>query len=209
MNNEKPITLASGSPRRAMLLRDAGIAFEAVAPRFPEPDATGWAMSPAAFAEMASNYKARSVADEYPDRIILGADTVVAYKGQIHGKPTDREDARRILSSLSGTTHKVITGVTLLAGHNLSAMGKLSFSRRLIRHAVTRVSMRAMNAAELEAYLETGDWQGKAGAYGIQDSGDAFVTCTQGSFSNIVGLPVELVTHMLAEIRLQGIGNRC
>ena len=201
MNNDRPIILASESPRRAMLLRNAGIAFEAVAPRFPEPDATGWAMSPAAFAEMASNYKARSVADEYPDRIILGADTVVASKGQIYGKPRDREDARRILNALTGTTHKVITGVTLLAGHSLSALGKCSFSRRLIRNAVTRVTMRAMNAAELEAYLETGEWQGKAGAYGIQDTGDAFVTCTQGSFSNIVGLPIELVTRMLAEIR--------
>lgn len=188
MDKLTSIILASQSPRRAALLRDAGIAFEVAAPKYEEP-ATAWGhSSPAEFAESASYYKAASVADDHPDRIILGADTVVAYGGEIFGKPADEADARRILSTLAGTMQDVITGVTLLhpAG-----------DKRLIRHDVTRVIMRPMSEAELAEYLASGDWQGKAGAYGIQDSGDHFIERIEGSFSNVVGLPIELVREML------------
>jgi len=187
---KRSIILASRSPRRIALLRDAGIAFTAIPPKYDEPDMSRWQLSPVAFAESVSHYKARSLADEHPESLILGADTVVALAGKLFGKPVDVEDARRILVALTGTTHEVITGITLY---------EPATGRRRITHETTRVTMRAMSASQLEEYLDSGEWQGKAGAYGIQDSGDAFVERTEGSFSNVVGLPMELVMEVLAE----------
>ncbi len=184
----KPIILASQSPRRSALLAEAGIAFEAVSPKFDEPPTVALHESPAAFAESVSYYKAASVADEYPDRVILGADTVVAIGNQMYGKPVDVEDARRILTELLGATQEVITGVTLFWPAR---------DRRLICHDVTYVTMRAMSARELDEYLAGGDWEGKAGAYGIQGEADRFVERCEGSYSNVVGLPVELVQRMI------------
>jgi len=197
----KPIILASQSPRRAALLREAGIAFETAVPKYDEPTIPCWQGRPADLAEALSYFKAASLAGDYPDRLILGADTVVAWHGQIYGKPHDAADARRILSDLMGTTQDVITGVTLFHA---------ATRRRLMRHAVTKVTMRRMTAQELDNYIAGGDWAGKAGAYGIQDSGDRFITKTEGSFSNVVGLPIELLREMLDEFsgfRVQGSAN--
>lgn len=185
-----PLILASQSPRRATLLREAGIAFEVIPPREDEPGMEDWRFTPAEFAQSASYFKARCVGTKHPDRLVLGADTVVALGGRMFGKPADRDDARRILSTLAGTTHEVITGVTLIHPAR---------SRRLIQHEVTRITMRSLSDAELEGYLDSGEWEGKAGAYGIQDRADAFVERTDGSFSNVVGLPVELVGRMLEQ----------
>lgn len=189
-HGRKAIVLASQSQRRAELLREAGIAFEVAAPRFEEPVIEEAHVSPWKLAESLSYFKARSVADAYPDRIVLGADTVVAVGQRVFGKPVDADDARRILAALLGTTQEVITGVTLY---------RAADERRLIRHAVTRVTMRPMTPDELDAYLAGGDWAGKAGAYGIQGEADRFVTRLEGSRSNVVGLPIELVRQMLAE----------
>ncbi len=186
----KPIILASQSPRRVDLLREAGIDFEAVSPVGPELEMDERRFSPEEFVEAAACQKATSVADRYPERIIIAADTVVALNGRIYGKPADRDDARRILSALAGVTQGVITGVTVLQ----SATG-----RRLTEHDVTRVTMRPMSPDEIEAYLDSGEWEGKAGAYGIQGTADRFVERVEGSFSNVVGLPVERVLRMLAE----------
>jgi len=199
--HDKPIILASQSPRRSVLLREAGIAFEAVPPKYDEPDPAGWKSSPHNYADSISDAKARSVADDYPDRIILGADTVVALGSEIIGKPADRDDARTILRKLFGSTHQVITGVTIYQS---------ATQRCITRHAVTTATMRAMSNEELDAYLAGGEWKNKAGAYGIQDSGDTFVTIVEGGFSNVVGLPVALVLDMLAEfgIRPNRAGER-
>lgn len=186
--DRQPIILASQSPRRSDLLAEAGIAFEAVNPRYEEPSTDGLHVNPAAFAQSASYYKAASLADDYPDRFILGADTVVAVGNRLFGKPADINDARNILTALMGVTQQVITGVTLL--HPAS-------DRRLIAHDVTDVTMRRMSSEELDAYLAGGDWQGKAGAYGIQGEADRFVEKCEGSYSNVVGLPIELVKRML------------
>lgn len=159
-------------------------------------------------------------ANEPPRRVrILAGDTVVALDGRLFGKPTDRADARRILSALSGTTHHVITGVALLDipspdstrprsvrradlsssasyGSEIAGWGTHGWCR-LIRHDTTAVTMRRLTDAERETYLDTGAWKGKAGAYGIQDSGDAFVERIDGSFTNVVGFPMELILQML------------
>lgn len=186
----KPLILASQSPRRSALLAEAGIPFAAVSPLYDEPATDGFHPDPAAFAESISYQKAASLADAYPDRIILAADTVVALGNEIFGKPTDVHDARRILQALIGATQQVITGVTLL--HPAA-------KRHLTRHDVTHVTMRRMSQQEFDDYLANGDWEGKAGAYGIQGEADKFVERCDGSYSNVVGLPIELVWRMIAE----------
>lgn len=183
------LILASGSPRRAELLREAGYRFRTVVPVIPEPDATRGEVSPAEEAEALSYFKAREVAGAIPSGLVLGADTLVAHECRIFGKPQDRADAEWILSLLMGTTHEVITGVTVLSATD---------GRRAIEHDVTRVTMRRLTATELADYLDSGAWQGKAGAYGIQDENDPFVERIDGSFSNVVGLPLELLRDMLA-----------
>lgn len=169
-------------------MREYGYAFEVIVPRLHEPDELAGHPTPEAQAEALSYFKARSVADTVNEGIILSADTVVALKGRPFGKPADRDGARRILQALTGTTHDVITGVTLLD----AATGE-----RLIQHDSTTVTMRPMTDADMESYLDTGAWEGKAGAYGIQDRGDACVVRTEGGFTNVVGLPMELVSAML------------
>jgi septum formation protein len=182
------LVLASASPRRASLLREKGYVFDVITPPLEEPDHLAEKATPTERAEALSYFKARSVATLVRHGTVLSGDTIVSLGDDIFGKPVDRDDARRILGSLSGTTHEVITAVTLLD----TASGG-----RVIRHDSTAVTMKAIAEADLEAYLDTGAWEGKAGAYGIQDRGDAFVTSIVGSFTNVVGLPMELVAEML------------
>lgn len=184
------IILASQSPQRARLLRDAGVAVEVLAPSYVEPEPPKTVTRPAAFAEMLSMGKAESVAAEHPDRVVLAADTIVAIGDRIIGKAADVADARRILKSLFDTVHQVITAVTVL--HVAAGYCRTG-------HAVSTCRMRAMSEQELADYLAGGQWQGKAGAYGIQDAGDPFVTLVSGSFDNVVGLPVSLVREILAD----------
>ncbi len=185
------LVLASSSPRRRMLLAGAGYDFEVVDPPMEEPTDMGSALTPAERAEALGYFKARSVADGMKDACVIGADTVVACAGEsavVLGKPADRAEAERMLRSLSGTRHQVITGVALLGPGD----------RRQIASAVTHVTMRPMTDAEIEAYIESGEWIGKAGAYAIQETADRFVDKVEGSFSNVVGLPIEMVIGMIA-----------
>ena len=196
--DSRPFILDSQSPRRKDLLREAGIAFEAVSPRYEEPDPASWPLGPIRYVEHVSFAKARSISDGHRDRVILAADTTVAVGNRMFGKAADAADARRILCGLFGTTHRVITGVVLY--HPASG-------RRVIRHATTVCRMRPMKPEELDAYIRGGQWEGKAGAYGIQDEGDAFVTVEDGSFSNVVGLPIELVLETLADFGVHPHGR--
>jgi septum formation protein len=138
-----------------------------------------------------SYFKARAVGEIVKDGWILAGDTITVCGGRIFGKPRDRNDARSILMTLSGTSHQVITAVTLL---------DMAGRRRLIQHDTTTVVMRQLSDYEIEAYLDMGEWEGKAGAYGIQDRGDVFVDRIEGSFTNVVGFPMELVARMLGQM---------
>ena len=191
-----PLVLASASPRRRELLSAAGVAFEAVAPPIPEPSDADWPLGPAARAEALAFFKARSVRDLRPDAWVLGADTLVARAGVVLGKPVDAADARRMLRSLAGTRHAVITGVALLGPGG---------ERSLLSEA-TRVTMREMTAAELDQYVASGEWKDKAGAYAIQETGDRFIESIEGSFTNVVGLPMELIGRLLARIARHDAG---
>jgi septum formation protein len=181
------LILASASLRRFELLRRAGFQFKVVYPPLEEPVKRHSRVAPASYAESLAFFKARSIADQHSTATILAADTITVLGDEIFGKPADRADADRILRALSGTVHSVFTGVTLL--HPRS-------ERRLINHAVSRVRVRPLSDAMINAYLDEGQWQGKAGAYGIQDEGDPFVEKIEGSFTNIVGLPMELLAQM-------------
>lgn len=183
------LILASASPRRAQLLREAGYAMRIIEPPIAEPRAPRPGVSPAAEAEALSYFKARAVAAVLRSGLVLAADTLVAHGDETFGKPIDEADARRILGRLMNTVHQVVTGVTLLDAAD---------GRRMMAHDVTHVSMRGLSPEELEAYLAGGGWRGKAGAYGIQDRDDPFVQSVRGSFSNVVGLPLELLARMLA-----------
>jgi septum formation protein len=180
--------LASASPRRAELLRDAGYEFEVEAPELDETKFPH-AMMPVQVATYLAEEKARRVSARRPDEVVLAADTVVAFGDLLLGKPDNAEHARKMLQLLSGTTHIVITGVAVAR-----AAEKMLRSGR----AMSAVRMRFLTPAEIDRYIASGQWEGKAGGYGIQDH-DPFVTNQAGSTTNIVGLPMRLTKQLLAE----------
>ena len=180
-----PLILASISPRRRALLAEHGVEFEVIPSNVPETPLTG--ESPGQFARRAAQEKVAEVARRYPGRFILGADTVVVLDGAIFGKPMDRDDARRMLRSLSGRRHAVLTAVALLhpTGHVEEVLVE------------TEVEFRTLADEEIEEYIERGEPFDKAGAYAIQGSAGKFVRAVRGSYSNVIGLPIEEVTTLL------------
>jgi septum formation protein len=182
------LVLASSSPRRRDLLAAAGYDFDVVPPPIDEP--THWPrhLLPAALAEALAYFKARSVADRNDGSRVLGADTICACNGRIMGKPADADHARAMLHELSHNRHAVITGVAVIAG-----------DRRRIASDTTWVTMRPMDADDIEGYIDSGEWDGKAGAYAIQESADRYVERLDGSFSNVVGLPIELLGRLIGQ----------
>ena len=194
MNNNAdtpPLVLASASPRRTQLLREAGVEFEVVPPPLEELKNGLPTLTPAQKAEALAYFKARTVAQLRQGCYVLGADTIVAAAGRILGKPADAEDARRMLSELSRTRHAVITGVALIGPSG----------ERLIASETTYVTMSPMTDQQIDQYVESGEWIDKAGAYAIQETADRFIEKLEGSFDNVVGLPVELVLRMLDELK--------
>ncbi len=188
--SERSLILASSSPRRRELLAEMGLRFEVQPCTLPEPRSKPTALAPAAWAEALAHFKARAVAESFPGRCVLGADTIVACDRELLGKPDDLADARRMIELQAGRATDVITGVCVLrAGEH---------QRPIISHEVTTVWMRDARR-EREAYLSSGDWRDKAGAYGIQTVGDRLVERIEGSFSNVVGLPRSLVERMLRQ----------
>lgn len=178
------LILASASPRRAELLRNAGIAFTARATRIPERRKRG--ELPKKFAERLAREKARAIRARKPRSVVLGADTIVVIRGQVLGKPRDRRDAHRMLRLLSGRTHQVTTAVCL-AGPGFEDT----------RSETTRVSMRKLSEKEIRGYVAGGEPMDKAGGYAIQGIASRFVSRIEGCYFNVVGLPVPLVYRML------------
>jgi len=183
------LVLASNSPRRRELLRQAGYRFEVVAPP-GEDRGVSQASSPGAYVESLAYMKAMAAIDRHglTDALVLAADTVVDLAGRIIGKPADAADARRILSELSGSEHSVLTGLALV---------DLAAGRRLLAHDVTKVRMRRMTPEEIDAYVASGEALGKAGAYALQETGDRYVEHMEGSLTNVVGLPMQLLERLL------------
>ena len=178
----KQIVLASTSPRRSGLLRQIGISFEVVAPDVDE-SRYSFAVDPAGTGERLALAKARSVAGrvEVRDSLILGADTVVLFEGQVLGKPVDEDDACAMLNKLTGRSHRVLTAFALVeAGTNRLVTG----------HEWTTVSMRECSDDEIRAYVDTGEPLDKAGSYGAHALGAGLITRVEGCFYNVIGLPL-------------------
>lgn len=180
------LILASRSPRRSELLKAAGISFEVLAADVDETPHPYEA--PDAYVERLAIEKARAVSALRPGDRVLGADTTVTIDGEILGKPVDEADALRMLRLLSGRPHDVHTGIALV-------------SARGIRSAVdtTRVWFASMTDEDISWYVATGEPVDRAGAYAIQGFASRFIPRIEGSYSNVVGLPVALVSSILNE----------
>jgi septum formation protein len=169
-------------------LHDVGYEFD-VHPANIDEDDHPVGLLPGDLAEWLASEKANAIAKQFPHSVVLAADTVVAFGDAILGKPEDADHARQMLTLLGGTTHMVVTGIAVV-----SPLKKFRRTDRVI----SAVNMRMLSADEIERYIATNDWQGKAGGYGIQDN-DPFVTRVNGSFTNIVCLPMDETRALLAE----------
>jgi septum formation protein len=177
------LILASASPRRSELLREMGVPFTVV--RGQVPEVAPEHLSPVETAEINAYRKARATAKKHPDSLVLAADTIVSLGTTIFGKPLDMADAEQTLAKLQGRTHQVITGVCLL---------HLRAHRQKLFAVSTAVTFRKLHAGQIRRYLSKMFPFDKAGSYAIQDEGDQIVKSISGSFSNVVGLPVEQLT---------------
>lgn len=182
------IILASASPRRRELLERMGLTdFAVITADIDETPLPG--LTCPQQVERLSLLKARAVAQQMsPNALIIAADTVVTLDGAILGKPANRDEARQMLSTLSGREHQVYTGVTVLQG-----------DRSLTRHEMTRVNFRPLSDSEVDDYVATGECDDKAGAYGIQGYGCLLVEGIVGDYYNVMGLPVVCLDRMLTE----------
>jgi septum formation protein len=176
----KKLVLASGSPRRKILLGQIGLTFEVRESGVDESIDVG--DNPATHVTVLSQQKASAVADGYDDAIIIGADTVVVLDGKIIGKPSDEREAEVMLNALSGRWHEVYTGFTLVDRPS---------DRQISRVEMTKVKFRKLADSEIAEYVRSGSPMDKAGAYGIQDDyGAVFVERIEGCFYTVVGFPL-------------------
>jgi septum formation protein len=180
------IVLASASPRRKELLALLTKNFRVAVSDVDESGLT--AAAPAQLAQVLAQAKCAAVAQQHPDSVVIGCDTVVDVDGQVLGKPKNRADAQRMLTLLSGRSHLVHTGVSVQSPH-----GERTFA------VTSTVHFSAIDPQELEAYLNTDEPYDKAGAYGIQGYAARFVTGIEGCYFNIVGLPVSALYQVLRE----------
>ena len=191
--NKGMLVLASASPRRQELLRNAGIAFEVQPAHIAEDSLPGEGAKECA--ERLAREKALAVARQRPHDSVLGADTVVVVDGEVLGKPSDAADAARMLRLLSGREHRVITGVCLVAGGQWSVASE-----------TTSVTMSEITEKEIAGYVASGEPMDKAGAYAIQGVASRWIPRIEGDYSNVVGLPVALVWSMLRQAMPSGSG---
>jgi len=183
--------LASASPRRKQLLAEAGYKFTVVRPDIDESTIASEGISAEGYAERLALAKAKNVAQKYPDCLVIGADTVVDSQGQIIGKPTDEKDAERITKKLFSRPHKVITGIAIV---------RLCDGIELSQSDTTVVYPKRLTSEQIAEHIKSQSWRDKAGAYAIKENGDEFVERIEGSLTNVMGLPMELLQRLLTGI---------
>ena len=177
------IVLASGSPRRSEILDSVGWAFVKIVPDIDESEIGG--ETPGEYVARLAVTKAEAIAKRCPGKVVLGADTTVVIDGTIIGKPVDSDDARRMITGLSGRSHEVLTAVALSRdGHTLSGIRS------------TNVLFSKLNSAEIEYLVEYGNPLDKAGAYAVQAQAALFIEQIEGDYWNVVGLPISLVYRL-------------
>ena len=187
MNNPKiPVILASQSPRRIELLKTVIENFRVVPSKIDEICDT--VLSPEENAILLGRKKAAWVAKHHPHHLVIGADTLVVLEDKIMGKPTDVENAHHLLRQLSGQEHKVITGVAVVHSKIFSAV------------SISHVRIKALTPDEINSYVESGEPMDKAGAYAIQGEGSFLIENYSGSYSNIIGLPMDLLRDLLQKL---------
>lgn len=186
--NLPSVILASGSPRRSELLRQLGVDFEVIPSSAAESESEH--LSPGELCSLNAYRKARLVSKHHPDALVIGMDTVVALDSKVLGKPRDMEEAFAMMRSLQGQTHRVLTGVCLI--HLRSHKQKI-FAEQTI------VTFRSLNEDQIREYYRHVNPLDKAGAYAIQENGDQIVSQVKGSFTNVVGLPMERLEAELTE----------
>ena len=189
IENSKILILASQSPRRKYLLKQAGLQFKVIPSQVDE--STVPMTSPESYVKIRAEQKARDIARQYPDNYVIGADTIVLMDGTILGKPRSRDEARQMLARLSGKTHQVLTGFAVCC-----ATKSYSYSDTI----KTDVRFKNLTPEEIEWYIHTSEPFDKAGAYAIQGLGTFLVKSIKGSYTNVVGLPVcEVIEQLLKE----------
>jgi septum formation protein len=188
MRSQIQFILASASPRRKELLQKAGYVFQVEPSGVNEEAFEKAGVNSQEHCKILALAKAKDVAGHFPDMSVLGSDTVVDYDGQIIGKPADAADAERITRNLFSKPHKVITGLALVW---------LSKKIEIVEADTTIVYPKMLTERQIQAHIAGGLWEGKAGAYGIQETGDEFVEHIDGSFTNVMGLPMERVERLL------------
>jgi septum formation protein len=181
-----PLLLASTSPQRRAILTQLGIPFDVAAPRYEEKDRPG--ADPVELVRVHALGKARSLAVDAGGRPILGVDTTVVVGNEVFGKAVGESEAKAMLARLGGHTHEVVSGLCLLGD-----------GWEELAHEVTRVTFRALSEYEIAAYLATGEWRNRAGAYAIQGLGARLVERIEGDYLNVVGLPAALLVNLLAK----------
>jgi septum formation protein len=193
MPDSSPLILASASPRRRELLAGLGVAFTVVVAQVTEHEDP--ATDPRVMVAHNAALKADWVAARHPDALVIGADTTVFIDGHALNKPADLDEARAMLRRLSGRTHTVFTGI---------AVRRLADGLRRDAGVATDVTLKELTPAVIEEYLRKVHVLDKAGAYGIQEHGELIVAQYNGSFTNIVGLPVETMKQILTECGVRG-----
>ncbi|MGC8892815.1 MAG: 23S rRNA (uracil(1939)-C(5))-methyltransferase RlmD [Candidatus Saccharicenans sp.] len=180
------VVLASESPRRIRLLKRIFRSFSVIPSGFDEKQFVE--KDPAQFALKVAEAKARKVAEEYPEAVVIAADTVVTIDGLILGKPKDREEARKMLETLSGRTHQVITAVVIYQQNQ---------NKLLSDFEISQVTFKPLKESDLELYLDKDTYSDKAGAYAIQEIKDTFLERLEGDYNNVVGLPIQRLRRLL------------
>jgi septum formation protein len=181
--------LASNSPRRRALLAEAGYEFEVILPAVSETASAHFSLRELTIAN--ATRKGLTVSHQYPGRIVLAADTLVALEGEVIGKPRDLTDARVILRRLSGQTHHVCTGVCIVGSQR-----KISFAE------ISQVRFHKLSESDIANYFRVVNPIDKAGAYAAQAAGRSIIASIEGSFTNVIGLPMERTTAFLAQFGL-------
>jgi septum formation protein len=186
LEGPEAIVLASTSPQRRAILEQLRIPFEVVAPSYVEHDPPG--LPPVELVLGHALGKARSVTEAARSRPVLAVDTAVLCEGVVYGKPTDAGDAQRMLETLAGRVHQVVSGLCLIGP-----------DWEVLEHEVTRVAFRALTPGDVAVYLRSREWEGRAGAYAIQGAGASLVERIEGDYLNVVGLPGALLVRLLGE----------
>lgn len=184
----RQIILASSSPRRKALLENLGLEFKVDTSNTPEHVHEN--LEPHHLARLLSLEKAQAVAERHGDAIVIAADTIGVLEGQVIGKPISEDDACRMLNRMSGKSHLVITGFTIVDTRN---------KKTITRSIETKVSFRRLSDEEITAYVTSGEPMDKAGAYAIQGLGSLFVDKIEGDYYNVIGLPLSAIAESLRD----------